>query len=101
MDRRRFLGGIVILPLLPHISWADGWSEYLPCGQLVQFTSDGEITFGHMRRRGIEYALGSYYIDNLRFSMNATCFKLDRDAGLASEDDWERYHAPEQDRVVY
>ena len=104
MDRRTFLLSSAVVPLVPHISWADGWSEYLPCGQLVQFTEDDLKFRGEMRRRGINYALGMMKTDpradklrmgTLRFSFNATCHNVDVKDGLASEDDWERYHFKE------
>ena len=113
MDRRTFLLSSAVVPLIPRISWADGWSEYLPCGQLVQFSAYNKWWFGErtkavkceMRRRGINYALGCIKdvpdhplerrLDNLRFHMTTTCYQVDVKDGLASEDDWERYHFKE------
>ena len=116
MDRRKFLVAAASVPvvlLIPQV----GWSETLPCGQVVRYTTeyhdffgdDIEWVVGRMERRGIEYALKcvkvvndhplmSYTwdslekrLESLRHSLSATCFQVDIRDGLATEADAHKY----------
>ena len=57
MDRRRFLARTACLGILPFPVLASGDYEYLPCGQLVEFTVKGEYLHAAMTRNGADYAL--------------------------------------------
>ena len=108
MDRRSFLISSIAVPIVLQIPQV-GWTEYLKCGQMVQFTPSetewaGKIVpsiKASMRRGGTEYALRCLRdvegyplesrISSLRFSMNVRCFNVDIESGLTTDNDWPKY----------
>ncbi len=108
MDRRKFLAGAIAAPILVSIP-TTGWTEYLPCGQMVQFYEETGPFFDEevmwvktlMRRRGIEYGFKCHLdvpdhpldrrIDSMRRSLSATCYHVDLRDGFTTESDRDRY----------
>ena len=108
MNRRKFLVAVASVPVVLSVPQI-GWTETLPCGQVVRYTTeyhdffgeDTEFIVGRMKRRGIEYALKCVkYVNghplerrlrSISHSLSNTCFWVDIRDGLATEADASKY----------
>ena len=97
MNRRKLLLSVGAAPLVFLLPDSNAWSDYTPCGQLVQFSTEDAVLWGaktrmlvaKMRRRGIEYALQTGVdggaAERLMRSLSVTTYWVDVRDGVMDE----------------